>query len=74
MKNIETIGIDIGKRLSKELMEESEGYVGAESEENFTVNSKQYKVKVWAFWESSNHFSYLITGDGFKASASLLSF
>jgi hypothetical protein len=51
-------------------------YVGAESKRKVKYKGYNYELFVVAFWESSNHFDYSVTGldREYKQSGSLIDF
>jgi len=59
----------IGKTISQKMKSEaSRKEVGAETTTKFEHFELEYELEVNAFWESSDHFDYRVTGIGFDFS------
>ena len=66
---LENAGIEKGKELFHELRDScDDSYVTAESKDVFKFDDDTFKIKIIGFWESVNHFEYLIEGKGFSIS------
>ena len=66
---IESIGIEIGKELFRHLKDADDGsHVATRESHDFVVNAEVYNLRLWCFWESSDHFEYTIEGAGSEVS------